>query len=158
VEAPSSFSGVLPLANFGTATITNAQATINGSTGAIDNSAWQNTAIDMTTSSGTLLDQTSGLTDSGGTSSFSVTYTGSGGGGGGHHHGHAPMETGEPVGPIQVNVPVSVTSQPQPGVTTKALTASVIQGPVVSVPAGPVFVAQGQQAGSASGLRTWWSH
>src|SRR5262245_30373652 len=51
VEAPSSFFGVLPLANFGTATLSKAQATINGTTGAIDNGSWQNTSINMVNSS-----------------------------------------------------------------------------------------------------------
>ncbi len=103
VEAPSSISGVLPLANFGTATFTQAQATINGVTGAIDNASWQNTAINMVTKTGSPLDQTSGLTDTTTlpiTSSFTVTYTGSGGGGGGHGHGHGPNPTlGQLVGP-----------------------------------------------------------
>ena len=41
VEAPSSNNGVLPLANFGTVTFTNAYATINGTTGPVDNAGWQ---------------------------------------------------------------------------------------------------------------------
>ncbi len=87
VEAPSSSQGLLPLANFGSVTFTNASATINGVTGPIDNSGWQYKAINMGTSSVTE-DSTSGLTDSGGTSSFTVTYltsvsTSPGGGHGG---------------------------------------------------------------------------
>jgi hypothetical protein len=70
------------LANFGTATITNASGTINGKTGPIDSSSWQNTAINMVTSSGALKASTGGLKDStsGGstTSSFSVTWKSSG--------------------------------------------------------------------------------
>ncbi|MGO9154551.1 G1 family glutamic endopeptidase, partial [Mycobacterium sp.] len=82
VEAPSSFFGVLPLADFGTVTFSGAQATINGTTGAIDNTAWQNTSIGMVTNFGTLIDQTSGLTDTTTSpiaSSFSVTYSGTSG-------------------------------------------------------------------------------
>ncbi len=82
VEAPSSFFGVLPLANFGTVTFSGAQATINGTTGAIDNTAWQNTSIDMVTNFGTLIDQTLGLTDTTTSpiaSSFSVTNSGTSG-------------------------------------------------------------------------------
>src|SRR5262249_9481589 len=63
VEAPSSFFGILPLANFGTATISQAQATINGVTGAIDNASWQNTSIDMLSQSNAVIAHTSGLTD-----------------------------------------------------------------------------------------------
>ena len=51
VEAPSSNSGILPLANFGSATFTDAYATINGTTGAIDNSAWQSYSINLLTRS-----------------------------------------------------------------------------------------------------------
>ena len=47
VEVPLSNSGILPLANFGSVTFTNASATINGVTGPIDDSAWQSTAINM---------------------------------------------------------------------------------------------------------------
>jgi hypothetical protein len=73
VEAPSSTSGILPLANFGSVAFTNASATINGVTGPIDDSAWQSTAINMV-SGATTEASTSGLTDSNGTSSFSVGY------------------------------------------------------------------------------------
>jgi hypothetical protein len=77
VEAPSSTSGILPLANFGSVAFTNASATINGVTGPIDDSAWQSTAINMV-SGATTEASTSGLTDSNGTSSFSVGYQSSG--------------------------------------------------------------------------------
>jgi hypothetical protein len=139
VEAPSSFFGILPLANFGTATFTQAQATINGTTGAIDNTSWQNTAINMVNRSGTVIASTSGLTDSGTppTSSFSVTFTGSSGGGG-HHHGHGPMETVELAGPVPAN------GQAQPNTMVSALPADL-------------FVPQIQQRDLASGLKTWRS-
>lgn len=78
VEAPSSWTGVLPLANFNKATITNASATINGSTGPIANSPlWQNAAINMVTSSGALKASTSNLDPTTG-SSFTVTFVSSG--------------------------------------------------------------------------------
>jgi hypothetical protein len=73
VEAPSSNSGVLPLAAFSTVTFTNATVTINGTTGAIDSSAWQCAKINMVSGS-TSEDTTSSLTDSGAKSSFTVTY------------------------------------------------------------------------------------
>ncbi len=76
VEAPSSYSGVLPLADFGSVAFTNASATIDGKTGAIDNSSWQSTAITMAAGSGVEA-SVSGLTDSGGTSSFTDAYDGS---------------------------------------------------------------------------------
>jgi len=79
VEAPYN-GGVLPLADFGTETFTGAQATINKQTGPIDYTWSGATAypINMITSSGALKDTTSSLSDSGGTSSFSVTWISSG--------------------------------------------------------------------------------
>lgn len=78
VEAPSSATGTLPLANFGAATFTGAYVTMNGQTGPI-NGPWQFTAINMIKGpSGPTQASTSGLTDSGtgskATSSFTVTY------------------------------------------------------------------------------------
>jgi hypothetical protein len=78
MEAPSSFFGVLPLANFGKATFSGAHATVGGTTGAID-AAWSNTQlnqINMVSRFGATQDTTSGLTDSGSptTSGFTVTY------------------------------------------------------------------------------------
>src|SRR5262249_57366390 len=54
MEAPSSFFGVLPLANFGKATFSGAHATINGTTGAIDagQSGTQLNEINMVSRSG----------------------------------------------------------------------------------------------------------
>jgi hypothetical protein len=88
VEAPSSTSGILTLANFGTTTFTNAYATIAGVTGPIDN--WQAYSIKLESRS-TVLSSASSLTDSSATSlptgtadtyagdvsSFTVTYSGS---------------------------------------------------------------------------------
>jgi hypothetical protein len=70
-EAPWS-SGVLPLANFGTVSFSNSQATLNGITGTISNSNWKYDAITMTTSSGTVKAQPSSLSSDG--SSFSITW------------------------------------------------------------------------------------
>jgi Peptidase A4 family len=80
VEAPSSNFGVLPLANFGTASLgsASASATLKGTTGTttgpIDSGSWQNASINMV-SRGSTLATTSSLTDAGGTSSFAVTDT-----------------------------------------------------------------------------------
>lgn len=63
VEAPFS-GGILPLADFGNLIITHAQATISGHTGVISDGAWQNTAIDMGTTTH-LKDKTSPLGASG---------------------------------------------------------------------------------------------
>jgi hypothetical protein len=82
VEAPSSNSGILPLANFGSATFTDAYATINGTTGPIDNSAWQSYSINLETRS-QLMASTGSVSDSASTaysgmaSSFTVTYAAS---------------------------------------------------------------------------------
>ena len=76
-EAPSSASGVLPLANFGTIGFSRAQATIDRKTGPIDNStpSTRVAAITMVSPSGTAQATASALTDSGSpaTSSFTVT-------------------------------------------------------------------------------------
>jgi hypothetical protein len=159
VEAPSSISSVLPLANFGTATFSGAQATINGTTGAIDNASWQNTSIDMVTNSGTVIDQTSGLRDTTTTpitSSFSVTYSGSGGGGG-HGHGHGPIETLELIGPIQSNVQALAAPDAKPNLKADPPAASAAQNGIVSAPPADTFVPQIQERESVSGLKTWWS-
>jgi hypothetical protein len=74
LEAPYS-GGILPLANFGTASFGSASATLNGHTGTISDSAWQNDAITMANSSGGTKASVSGLS-SGGTS-FNVTWVSS---------------------------------------------------------------------------------
>ena len=86
VEAPSSYAGVLPLANFGTATISNAAAAITTTTnqvatttaGPIDSPAWQNASIDIVTSRGVAEAKTAALlpdstVNGATTSSFTVT-------------------------------------------------------------------------------------
>ncbi len=78
VEAPSSYAGVLPLANFGAVSFANSSATINGVNGPVDN-GWAGTQLDRINmaSYGTSEDSTGGLTDTAGTtatSSFTVTY------------------------------------------------------------------------------------
>jgi hypothetical protein len=60
VEAPYS-NGILPLSNFGMAYMWGCIATINGGTGPIGNSSWQNIGIEMTTANGTSKDLTSPL-------------------------------------------------------------------------------------------------
>lgn len=73
-EAPSS-GRVLPLANFGTVTFTGCKATINGHTGTISDTNWQNDAITMVTGAGkhaTIKAQPSSLDSKG--SIFSVTW------------------------------------------------------------------------------------
>ena len=73
VEAPSSNSGVLPLASFGTVTFTNAYATINGTTDPIN--YWQSYSINMESRSG-VEDSTSALSDTAATSLPTATTTG----------------------------------------------------------------------------------
>jgi hypothetical protein len=74
VEAPSSFNGILPLANFGTAYFSGCEATINGTTGPINTAGWFVDPLTMVDPKGGTATP-SGLTDSAGTSSFSVTYS-----------------------------------------------------------------------------------
>jgi len=71
-EAPSLGSSITQLANFGTAYFSNSQATINGVTGTISNSAWQNDPITMVTMKGTVKASPSSLSSDG--SSFSLTW------------------------------------------------------------------------------------
>jgi hypothetical protein len=72
VEAPSSNSGVLPLANFGTASFTAASATINGATGSIGSFS-QVAKINMVSGYGSVEASTSTLNPSSGVA-FSVAY------------------------------------------------------------------------------------
>jgi hypothetical protein len=71
-EAPSSRSGVLPLTDFNAVKFTSCSATINGHTGTISDSNWQDDAITMATSSSTIKAQPSSL--SGGGSTFTVNW------------------------------------------------------------------------------------
>jgi hypothetical protein len=72
VEAPSTASGVLPLADYGSTIFTNCSATIKGVTGGINNSHWVYEAIYMENSSGTIISAPSALNANGTT--FSVIY------------------------------------------------------------------------------------
>ncbi len=74
VEAPWS-GGVLPLADFGTVYFNNASTTINGHTGTINDTHWQDDSINMVNSSGALKADTSSLSNGG--SSFDVTWVSS---------------------------------------------------------------------------------
>jgi hypothetical protein len=158
VEAPSSFSGILPLANFGTANISGAQATINGTTGAIDNGSWQNTSIDMVSRSGTVIAHTSGLTGAGSASSFSVTFTGSSGGGG-HGHGHGPLQALELFVPIRNETQAPATTEAMPNSVDRTPAISAGQNPVVSgrgADAGLPSFSQAHEPASTLGLQRWW--
>jgi hypothetical protein len=135
VEAPSS-GHTLPLADFGTAKITSASAsaTLKGSNGTtngpIDSVSWQNTAINMA-SRGTTEATTSPVADSGGTSSFSVTFDGntstpqlS------QHHRHSNDADG--IGPLMV---IPLGPAPQPVFNQPVL-------PIITLPAPNLFAAQ----------------
>jgi hypothetical protein len=72
VEAPSG-GGILPLANFGTATFTNCSATVNGVSGPI-NTSWTGTKLEQINMvSNSITEDSTGPLDSSGTS-FSVQY------------------------------------------------------------------------------------
>ncbi len=71
MEAPWS-GGVLPLADFGTITFSNASATINNHTGTISDPSWQYDDINMVDSNGNIKAQTSNLNSTG--DSFDVTW------------------------------------------------------------------------------------
>lgn len=72
IEAPYS-GGVLPLANFGTINFSNANTTLNGHSGSISDSAWQNDPITMVTSGGTTAKAAPSTLSPDGTS-FNVTW------------------------------------------------------------------------------------
>jgi hypothetical protein len=158
MEAPSSFSGILPLANFGTASFSGAQATINGTAGAIDDASWQNTSIDMVKRSGSVIAHTLSLTDTGNTSSFSVSFTGSGGGGG-HGHGHGGLQSVAIIAPIASEFTPSTSAEGTAISTTKPQAETVEQRLIVSASTadtwspsfGPV-----NELESISGLKNWW--
>jgi hypothetical protein len=71
VEAPYS-GAILPLADFGTVTMTACKATLNNHTGAIGDSSWQNDAITMVTTNGATKARPSVLSPDG--ASFSDTW------------------------------------------------------------------------------------
>jgi Peptidase A4 family len=158
VEAPSSFSGILPLANFGTANLSAAQATINGVTSAIDDASWQNTSIDMVSRSGTVIAHTSALTDTGNASGFSVTFTGSSSGGG-HGHGHGRLQTFAMTAAAPFEFVPPAAAEGTTPVTANPQAPSVGQSLMVSVPAATSSspgISQVHEVGSISGLRSWW--
>jgi Peptidase A4 family len=100
-EAPSSNTGVLPLADFGTASFSNSKATISSTSGNIGSFA-SVYEINMVTSSGTAKATTSSLDSSSG-SSFTVTWKSSGASSG--HHGR-----GGPVDLLSDTAPASSAS------------------------------------------------
>jgi hypothetical protein len=92
VEAPSSSSGVLPLANFGVAYFTSAQyTTAAGATYAIDaGSSNSYSSITMNDPANGAAATPSTLTDSNGASSFNVVYSAPASSGGGNTYYFAP--------------------------------------------------------------------
>lgn len=122
VEAPSSITGVLPLADFGTINFSGASATINGTTGPADNT-WAGSTlyqVNMVDRDGTVKATTSSLSDSGSpaTSSFSVTFVSSGSGkkggkGGGHKSTNLPLPNSISVSSFSSTVLASVAANRQ---------------------------------------------
>ena len=113
-EAPSSNRGVLPLANFSPVTFSNAQTTISGTTGAINNPAWVSevNAINMVSASGALEDTTGALNTAG--NGFTVT------------NGSTPPVNPTPP-PVNPPPPPSNPNPPPSSVsTTTALTGEVV--------------------------------
>jgi len=140
LEAPSSITGVLPLANFGTINFSGANATVNGTNSlaeGYDSTLYQ---INMVNRNGTLKAQTSSLDVlSTSASNFTVTWKSSGSTGGGGN-GKKASNMSPPVAPqsvsfppapgasVAVNIPVAslafVTTEPvNPSVPTRAATA-----------------------------------
>jgi hypothetical protein len=94
VEAPTVYGGIATVPNFGSVFFSDATASINGVTGAINCPSWQSQAINMA-SWGVTYDTTSALTNLG--SSFAVTYNTSAGAGGATRAG-PNAGAGEPFG------------------------------------------------------------
>jgi hypothetical protein len=150
-EAPSSFTGVLPLANFGTINFSGANATVSGTPGPADNS-WSGSTlyqIDMVTRNGSLKATTSALSDAGAplTSSFSVTWvsSGSGGHGGGHHSTSVPppdfASTAALVSAAVARLAASPQGTPPVFVATQSPTVTVAPAAAVARPALPALTA-----------------
>jgi hypothetical protein len=73
-EAPSSGNSVLPLADFGVVDFFDCDATVNGVTGPINDSAWQYDEMTMETSGKVIKALPSALTTVSGSSDFSVAW------------------------------------------------------------------------------------
>src|SRR5262249_50723510 len=133
--------GVLPLANFGTISFSEAKATVGGATGPADN-PWSNSTLyqtNMVTKSGALKATTSALSDSGNpaTSSFSVTWvsSGSSGKGGGRKSSNAPPpRSGQPTALSAALAGLAASTRgPSTSAATQPLpTALVIAPPTVT--------------------------
>ena len=73
MEAPATGRRTLPLADFDTVGFSDCAATLNGHTGTISDSAWQNDPMTMATSGGVTKAAPLGLSGDG--SSFEVTWS-----------------------------------------------------------------------------------
>jgi hypothetical protein len=153
-EAPSSFFGVLPLANFGTVAFSKAQAAVGGTTGPID-AAWSNAQvnkINMVSRFGATEDTTSALGDSGttATSSFTVTYAAAvsapppprG-------HGHGFGRSSDQAGSSQTST--TTTSTVSASVAISALGASLLNTSAQPVPALSSLFAQPSAVAAPAG-------
>jgi Peptidase A4 family len=158
-EAPSSYSGVLPLADFGTVNFSNASATVNGVAGPIDGSS-PYTGINMVTPSGALKATTSALnadTTVNGvtTSSFSVTWNSSGATS--RHHGlfgghmtNGVMQGSDDTAPISINPSAGVRLLDLPPVPLNAAAFTPPASAITSsafAPALSALAANGPRAG-----------
>jgi hypothetical protein len=130
-EAPSSSSGVLPLANFSKVGFSSANATINSTNGSISagfGGSTQIYEINMETRTGVLKANTSSLNSSG--TGFTVTWDSSGAGGGG---------SGKAGPDAQFADPVAYTLSPSnPFVSTSTFNPSLSGGVFVAPPVSSV--------------------
>ena len=157
VEAPSSNRGVLPLDNFGTVQFSGAWATVGGTTGAIDNSAWSAIPIDIGTRS-THKDTTSvpptdsttpGFKEAAGNSSsaFTVafdsspTHSSSSGQG-----GKGQRAVNLPTNPVVNGASLVVASAAK----SMATPAALVQPPVITPAVAPSSIAVSLPTSSAS--------
>jgi hypothetical protein len=156
-EAPSSVSGILPLANFGTINFSGGQATLGGNTGPIDNNWAGATAyqINMVTQKGSLKASTSGLADSVGSpaaSSFSVTWVSSGSGNG-HGHGHGPNS---PQIDPTLMAAAGMIAPGGGGPTAAAPVASAVVAPAAGSPLAAALLTPPAVGGGALGFSARW--
>jgi hypothetical protein len=138
VEAPSSNSGVLPLANFGSVSFTNAQATINGVAGPI-NAARPNTTVNQINmvngNTGAVEATTSSLTASG--SGFTVNF-------GVAATPPAPTPPPAPSSPTAATVTsLTATVDPFARVPTVSFVATVTAESGTALPTGTVEILDG---------------
>lgn len=151
-EAPSSFTGVLPLANFGTINFSGANATVSGTSGLADNT-WSGTTlyqVDMANRNGSLKTTTSTLSDAATPppSSFSVTFVSSGAKGNGNGHKTTNV-------PPVVSLPTDAFLSATPAASPQATPQTFVPRSIAATVAPPASVVSSTPSLSSSFTATF---